>query len=143
MKKLLILLILLTGCKTKYVPIETIKVQKEIIRDTVVQVELVPYRDTVSILDTVSHLENKYAYSDAEFSSGRLNHSLAIKEVKIPTKIQYIEHTRVDSIPYKVEIIKEVNRLTRWQTFRLNAFTFIAIGVGIYLLILLRKILKF
>ena len=58
-EKILILLILLTGCKTKYVPIETIKVQKEIIRDTVVQVELVPYRDTVSILDTVSHLENK------------------------------------------------------------------------------------
>ena len=143
MKKLLILLILLTGCKTKYVPIETIKVQKEIIRDTVVQVELVPYRDTVSILDTVSHLVNKYAYSDAEFSLGRLNHSLAIKEVKIPTKIQYIEHTRIDSIPYKVEVIKEVNRLTRWQTFRLNAFTFLAIGAGIYLLILLRKILKF
>ena len=62
MKKILILLILLTGCKTKYVPIETIKIQKEIIRDTIVQVELVPYRDTVSILDTVSHLENKYAY---------------------------------------------------------------------------------
>lgn len=143
MKNLLILLILLTGCKTKYVPIETIKIQKEIIRDTIVQVELVPYKDTVSILDTVSHLENKYAYSDAEFSTGRLNHSLSIKPIKIPTKVQYIEHTQVDSIPYKVEVIKEVNRLTRWQTFRLNAFTFLAIGVGIYLLILLRKILKF
>jgi hypothetical protein len=143
MKKLLILLILLTGCKTKYVPIETIKIQKEIIRDTIVQVELVPYKDTVSILDTVSHLENKYAYSDAEFSTGRLNHSLSIKPIKIPTKVQYVDRIRVDSIPYKVEVTKEVNRLTRWQTFRLNAFTFLAIGVGIYLLILLRKILKF
>jgi hypothetical protein len=143
MKKNLLLLLLLTSCKTVYVPVETIKIQKEIIRDTIVQVELVPYKDTVSILDTVSHLENKYAYSDAEFSTGRLNHSLSIKPIKIPTKVQYIEHTRVDSIPYKVEVIKEVNRLTRWQTFRLNAFTFLAIGVGIYLLILLRKILKF
>lgn len=143
MKKLLILLILLTGCKVRYVPIETIKVQKEIVRDTLVQVKLVPYKDTVSILDTVSHLENQYAYSDAEYSLGRLNHSLAIKDVELPIKVQYVDRIRVDSIPYKVEVIKEVNKLTRWQTFRLNAFTFIAIGVGIYLLILLRKILKF
>ena len=76
--------------------------KKEIIRDTVVQVELVPYRDTVSILDTVSHLENKYAYSDAEFSLGRLNHSLSIKEGENPNKDSVHRTYRIDSIPYKV-----------------------------------------
>lgn len=98
---------LLIGCGTKkiieYVPIEK-KVTKTVtLVDTVFQVQLVPFRDSVSVRDTVSHLENEYAWSNAEYSGGRLNHSLGMKPhnpVNVPLKVPHIIIR--DSIPYPV-----------------------------------------
>lgn len=109
MKKIIYIAILLslTGCKAKevikYVPVEKIRTEQVIMRDTIIDVQLIPHKDSVSLNDTISFLENKYAYSNASFTAGRLNHSLVIKSVKIPTEIQYIEKIVTDSIQVPVE----------------------------------------
>ena len=117
---LFILLYLLTGCKTKtvYIPVHSTTTVTELRHDTIVEIQLLPYRDSVVVSDTVSRLENKYAHSEALWLSGKLSHSLTIKEVDIPLKIQYIETIRTDSIavPYPVPgPEKVVFRLRWWQ----------------------------
>lgn len=121
---------LLMSCGTKkiYVPIDHKVTETVIMHDTVVRLELVPYRDTISTRplpgkDTLSFLQNSYAYSYASFKEGMLNHSLGIKpgasaEVKIQIKEVFI----VDSIPYPVEIKSDtitVYKLYWWQKYLL------------------------
>lgn len=99
---------LLVGCGTRrvveYVPVEKKVTETVTLVDTLVEVKLVPYRDSVSVpADTASHLENPYAYSNASLSGGRLNHSLGIKPdnpllFPIQTRIVHVQ----DSIPYPV-----------------------------------------
>lgn len=115
----LILLYFLTGCKAKtvYDPVHSTTTVTELLRDTIVDIRLQTFRDSVNIPDTLSRLENKYAYSTALWSSGRLSHSLGIKPVNIPVEIQYKEVIRVDSVavPYPVVEEKTVYRLRWWQ----------------------------
>lgn len=100
---------LLIGCRTEriveYVPIEK-KVKEVVIKkDTVLKVQLVPYRDSVATPDSASHLENQYAYSDATITNGELRHTLGIfpdKLVDVPAKT--ITKYEVDSIPYPVPV---------------------------------------
>jgi len=122
---LIILLSLLVACalsgcaKTVYVPVQSTRTVTEIIRDTTVQVQLQTIRDSVTVADTLSRLENKYAYSSALWSNGLLSHSLGIKPVDIPIEIQYKEIIRTDSIaiPYPVPgADKIVYRQKWWQT---------------------------
>ena len=57
------------GCTTKkvveYVPIEKKVTETVTLTDTIVDVQLVPYRDSVSVKDSTSYLKNEYAYSYA------------------------------------------------------------------------------
>ena len=98
---------LLVGCGTKkvieYVPIEKKTVETVVLKDTVMQVQLIPYKDSVSVRDSASYLENPYAYSRASVKNGILSHSLGILplnpfdySLQIPTRIIR------DSIPYPV-----------------------------------------
>ena len=103
----------------RYVRDVSIKVE----RDTVVEAVLIPFKDSVTIVDTVSVLENKYARTSAKWVNSTLTHTLEIKPTPIEVKTKIIE--RVDSIPYEVERIKEVNRLTSWQKLRLDLFNFL------------------
>ena len=115
---LLAILYFVTGCtKTVYVPVQSTRTVTEIIRDTTVQVQLQAIRDSATVADTLSRLENKYAYSDAIWSRGMLSHSLGIKPVDIPIEIQHKEIIRTDSIqiPYPVEVEKIVYRVRWWQ----------------------------
>ena len=139
MKKLLILIIplLLFGCgstKTVYVPINSTHTEYQTVHDTIVNTVLTPFKDSVSIKDTLSVLSNKYAKSVAEWSQGRLNHSLTIKAVIIPVKVQYVNKTVRDSVqvPYKVEVLKQVNILTAWQKFQIRWFKIICVAFLIY-----------
>jgi hypothetical protein len=50
-------------------------------------------------------------------------------------RIDTVNLVKVDSIPYKVEVIKEVNKLTKWQKTRLDALNIIVILILIYALI--------
>lgn len=115
-----ILFYTLTGCKVKtvYVPVQSVTTVTETVRDTVLDVRLISYKDSVTVIDTLSYLENKYAYSSAIWSSGRLSHSLGIKPINIPVNIQYKEIVRTDSIPVPYPVPgpeKIVYRLRWWQ----------------------------
>jgi hypothetical protein len=135
MKRLLFLLpLLLIGCRTVYVPVESVHTVTQIVRDTIVQVELITFRDSVSIPDTLSRLENKYAVSYALWSGRRLNHSLSIKDVQIPIRIQYVDITRTDSVqvPYPVEKIVREKYVTDWQRFRLRLLNWLVLAVVLY-----------
>ena len=133
-----LLCIFLPGCRTKtaYVPVHSSSVVSELRRDTLVEVRLPLLRDSISTTDTLSFLENKYASSIAFWSNNRLLHSLVVKEVSVPIKIEYIERFRTDSIsvPYPVEHIVEKNVLRWWQKVLMCAggllFTYFIIRVG-------------
>ena len=79
--------------------------------------------ERVETLDTISVLENKYAVSEASVSGNILKHSLEVKPIKEPIKIESRVEYR-DSI-----IVKEVNvdhyievpaELTPWQSFKIK-----------------------
>lgn len=98
---------LMVGCGTKkvieYVPVEKKTVETVVLKDTVMQVQLVPYKDSVSVKDSASYLENPYAYSHASITGGKLNHSLGIFYPKLtPLKTQFVHIHHTDSIPYPV-----------------------------------------
>lgn len=116
MKKLIYIIlslwacIFIIGCKSKiqYTPIERIQkvIIRDTIRDTIVQVKLVPYFTENKTRDNKSFLENKYAFSNAFWDGDLLHHTLGIKDIDIPVRIQYIDRTviKIDSIPYPVEV---------------------------------------
>lgn len=103
----------------RYVPVETVRVDSTVVHDTLLDVRLVPYRDSVATRDTASFLSNPYAYSWARWSGGMLQHSLGIwpfatTQVKVPYFIdRYVTITK----PQVVEVEKE---LSRWQQFKLD-----------------------
>ena len=103
----------------RYVPVETVRVDSTVVHDTLQDVRLVPYRDSVATRDTASFLSNPYAYSWARWSGGMLQHSLGIwpfatTQVKVPYFIdRYVTITK----PQVVEVEKE---LSRWQQFKLD-----------------------
>lgn len=86
--------------------------------------------------DTISHLETKYAESDAVISGGFLSHTLQNKnvQIQIPTEKEIVYR---DSIVYKdrfVEKVVEVNKLTWFQKFKMKFFYLFCIVLGFYLL---------
>jgi hypothetical protein len=114
----LLLLPLCRCTKTVYVPVHSTTTVTEVQRDTTVEIRLTPYRDSTVVADTVSRLENSYAYSEARWLSGRLSHTLGIKSVPIPVKVHYKEILRTDSIHLPVPVPgaeKIVYRLRWWQ----------------------------
>lgn len=138
MKRLLfLLLILLAGCapRTIYVPVESIHTVTQIVRDTVIDVRLDVIHDSVTVRDTASYLENRYASSYALFSDGFLSHSLNTKPVTIPVKVQFINTTTTDTIqvPYVVEKVVKVNYITSWQKTRLRALNWLVLAVILWL----------
>jgi hypothetical protein len=118
MKKTLLLLAILSlfaGCKTKtvLVPVEKVKIEyKERIR-----VDSVYNRDTIQI-----YKKNDTIYYEKIRWRERF-------------KIDTVSVVKVDSIPYKVEVVKEVNKLTKWQRWRLNALNVLALIIVVYLFI--------
>ena len=118
MKKTLLLLAILSlfaGCKTKtvLVPVEKVKIEyKERIR-----VDSVYNRDTIQI-----YKKNDTIYYEKIRWRERF-------------KIDTVSVVRVDSIPYKVEVVKEVNKLTKWQKLRLNTLNILVLIIAAYLFI--------
>ena len=131
MKRLILLPILgltiLGSCNKKFYPAsvqeflraETRTEYIEKLRDTTIYVTIPIEVEKIVTRDTVSHLENTVAASDATVSGGLLYHSLINKHVSLPTIIQVKEVEVVrDSIVYQDRletIIQKVNELTWWQ----------------------------
>ena len=112
---LLAILSLFTGCKTKTVliPVEKIKIEY---RDRL-RIDSVYNRDTVNI-----------------YERGDIVYLQTIKW-RERFKFDTVSVVRVDSIPYPVEVVTEVNKLTKWQRWRLNALNIIAIIIVAYIVI--------
>ena len=112
---LLAILSVFTGCKTKtvLVPVEKVKI---VYRDRL-RVDSVYNRDTVNI----------YERGDTIF----------LQTIKWRERFKFdtVSVVRVDSIPYPVEVVTEVNKLTKWQRWRLNALNIIAIIIVAYIVI--------
>lgn len=116
----LAMLSLLAGCRqVRYIPVETVLTDSTVIRDTMMDVRIVTYRDSVAVNDTSSFLSNPYAWSWAVWSGGVLHHSLVMWpggsiRVKVPYFIDRIVRIRE---PQLVEVERE---LTRWQRLKLE-----------------------
>ena len=111
----ILVVFLLTGCKTKtvLVPVEKVKIEyKERLR-----VDSVYNRDTIQI-----YKKNDTIYYEKIRWRERF-------------KIDTVSVVRVDSIPYKVEVVKEVNKLTKWQKLRLSTLNILVLIIAAYLFI--------
>ena len=137
------LLLLAPSCSPKVVThTETIiEYRDTTIRDTAyfeVPVEV----EKIVTLDTTSHLENRWAKSDAMVTEGMLHHSLeSIPQiVKVPVEV----HVR-DTIKQEAQIVyQEVpveQPLSWWDSFKLGAFWYLCGAVLLLLLWTFRKLI--
>lgn len=116
----ILIVFLMTGCKaeTVLVPVDRVKVEyKDRLR-----VDSVYNRDTVNI----------YERGDTVY----------LQTIKWRERFKFdtVSVVRVDSIPYPVEVVREVNVLTKWQRLRLNALNIIAIIIVCYVIIKIRTL---
>lgn len=101
------------GCSPKekavYIPVvKTVEVQT-IVRDTIIETELVEYYSERETRDTASYLTNPFAYSQATIIGGTLTHSLGIHPGATVTQTFPVTErivTITDSVPYPVEVVK-------------------------------------
>lgn len=106
---LLLAMWLLQGCssqeKATYIPVvRTIEVQT-IVRDTIIETELVEYYSERETRDTASYLTNPFAYSQATVTNGTLTHSLGIHpDATVKRPVQIVERVVRDSVPYAVPV---------------------------------------
>lgn len=111
----ILVVFLLTGCKTKtvLVPVEKVKIEY---RDRL-RIDSVYNRDTVNI----------YERGDTVY----------LQTIKWRERFKFdtVSVVRVDSIPYPVEVVREVNVLTKWQRWRLNALNILVLIIAAYLFI--------
>jgi hypothetical protein len=135
-----------SGCTRRiYVPVEHKVTEKEILRDTVVNVQLEYLHDSIATYDSVSVLQNRYAISRAEFAEGRLLHVLATRpDAEIPVRIQYVDRLRIDSIPVPYEVEKPTKyKPTKLQLVKYYCGGFVIALIGIAVCIFLfRKVIK-
>ena len=115
---LLAILSLFAGCKTKtvLVPVDRVKIE---------------YRDRLRI-DSV--------YNRDTFNIYERGDTIYLQDIKWRERFKFdtVSVVRVDSIPYPVEVVTEVNKLTKWQRWRLNALNIIAIIIVGYVIIKIR-----
>ena len=111
----ILIVFLLTGCKTKtvLVPVKETKIEY---RDRL-RVDSVYNRDTVQI----------YGRNDTVFKD--------VIRWRERFRIDTVSVVMIDSIPYPVEVIQEVNKLTKWQRWRLNALNVLALIIVVYIVI--------
>lgn len=134
----------LVACKTRtiYTPVEIHTIDSTVIRDTVLDIQLVPYRDSVAVNGDSSFLSNPYAYSWAVWKNGVLHHSLGIWPKQVQLQLNYIEKIKRIEIPkpYPVIEIEYVEKkLSFIQKARQVVGDIALSGLGIYLIIWLLK----
>ena len=132
-----------TSCSPRIVErvVTEVEYRDRIVHDTAT-VEITKEVEKVVTKDTISHLENKYAKSDAMVSQGLLTHSLESRPqvIKVPIEV----HT-TDTLWKQSEIkevVKEVEKpLSWWKTFQIRGF-WVLLGVVILCLLwIFRKVI--
>jgi hypothetical protein len=108
----ILVVFLLTGCKTKtvLVPVKETKIEY---RDRL-RIDSIYNRDTVQI----------YGRNDTIFKD--------VIRWRERFRIDTVSVVKIDSIPYPVEVIQEVNKLTKWQRWRLTILNIIGGLIIVY-----------
>ena len=116
---IILLLLIISGCKTKEVLVPTEK--------TVIE-----YRDR-TFVDSVYNRDTLYLFAK--------NDTVYLQSIKWRErfKIDTVSVVRVDSIPYPVEVVKEVNVLTKWQKIRLQLLNVIVLIILVYVIIRIKR----
>ena len=123
---LLAIMCALFSCSPKIIKeTETIVEYKDRVVHDTATVEITKEVEKIVTMDTVSHLENKYAKSDALVSGGFLSHSLESipQTIYVPVEVHVTDTIRIEK--QAETIVKEVKvekSLTLWQKVRLWAF---------------------
>jgi hypothetical protein len=114
-----LLLLIISGCKTKEVLVPTGK--------TVIE-----YRDR-TFVDSVYNRDTLVLFTK--------NDTVYLQSIKWRErfKIDTVRYEKIDSIPYFVEVTKEVNVLTKWQKIRLQLLNVIALAIIIIAIIKLKR----
>ena len=114
-----LLLLIISGCKTKEVLVPTEK--------TVVE-----YRDQLRI-DSVYNRDTLYLFTK--------NDTVYLQSIKWRErfKVDTVRYEKIDSIPYFVEVVKEVNVLTKWQKIRLRLLNVIILVIAVYVIIRIKR----
>lgn len=83
--------------------------------------------------DTVSHLENTYAKSDAVVSGGFLSHSLESKPqiVKVPVEV-HVRDTITETAQIVEKVVEVEKPLSWWQSFKMRTYWYF---VGAFLVL--------
>ena len=111
-------LFFLTSCRARTVYVDKVKTEY---RD-VVRIDSVYNRDTVAM----------YIAGDTVFKE--------VTKWRERWRLRVDSFTRVDSVPYAVEVVREVNRLTPWQHRQIVGF-WIAVGlIGIGIALKIKRI---
>ena len=107
------LLLIISGCKTKEIIVPTEK--------TVIE-----YRDQLRI-DSVYNRDTLYLFTK--------NDTVYLQSIKWRErfKVDTVRYEKIDSIPYFIEVTKEVNVLTKWQKIRLKALNIIILIILVYI----------
>lgn len=104
-----------TGCKTKtvLVPVDRVKIE---------------YRDRLRI-DSVYNRDTLHLFTRGD--------TVYLQSIKWRERFRTdtLRIVKTDSIPYPVEVVREVNVLTRWQRWRLNALNVLVLIIVVYLVI--------
>lgn len=140
---LLLVLLLPAACSPRIVErvVTTIEYRDRIVHDTTT-VEI-PYEvEKIVTRDTVSHLENSYAKSDAVVSEGFLHHSLESKPqiIEVPVEVHVTDTLWKEAQIIETEV-KVAQPLTWWQKFRIGAFWWLLGAVVLLLLWTFRKLI--
>lgn len=116
-----------------------IEYRDRIVHDTAT-VEVQHEVEKIVTKDTISHLENKYAKSDAIVSEGLLHHSLESKPqiIKVPVEVHVTDTLWTESEVIEKEV-KVEKPLTWWQKTRLDAFWGLVLSLILALIWIFRK----
>lgn len=113
---LLVASLFIVGCKTQkpiYITEYQTQTITEILKDTIIDVQIKEMYIENKTKDTLSELSTKNAFSRALWSNGILFHSLEQKGVQ-PTKITYKDILRIDTI-LQVKNIEVEKKLGWWD----------------------------
>ena len=116
---IVLLLLVISGCKTKEVLVPTEK--------TVIE-----YRDQLRI-DSVYNRDTLVLFAK--------NDTVYLQSIKWRErfKVDTVRYEKVDSIPYFIEVTKEVNVLTKWQKIRLQLLNVIVLIILVYVIIRIKR----
>ena len=141
----ILILFALTACSVcKCPPVERrdsvrVEYRERVVHDTAT-VEVTKEVEKIVTRDTVSHLENSWASSDAMVSRGLLHHSLESKPryIRIPVEVM-VHDTLIIERSAKVVEVEVEKELTWWQKTRIGAFWWLLWAVVLLLVWTFRK----